>query len=75
MYFYSSPERSVGYGFLMRARVQDYHPTSPFHKLSEGVLGNPYPETYVKPGRLGCKSGFGTHRGGKSLSTACSGDG
>ncbi len=33
-------ERSVGYGFLMRARVANYYPTSPFHTVSPGTSVN-----------------------------------
>src|SRR5215218_8695249 len=33
---HSSSERSVGYVFLIRARVANYHLTTPFRTVSEG---------------------------------------
>ena len=35
MYFHSSSDRSVGYLFLMRARVAKYPPRTTFHTASE----------------------------------------
>jgi hypothetical protein len=35
IYFHSSSERSVGYVFLMRARVAKYPPKTTFHTASE----------------------------------------
>ena len=41
MYFHSSSERSVGQGFLMRARVPNpQQPTAPFHTVSLGNTVN-----------------------------------
>src|SRR5215217_4594452 len=36
MWFHSSSDRSVGYLFLMRARVAKYPPRTTFHTVSEG---------------------------------------
>ena len=36
MHSHSASERSVGYLFLMRARVANHYPTHPFRTVSEG---------------------------------------
>src|SRR5918998_5096724 len=38
MYFHSSSDRSVGYLFLMRARVAKYPLRTTFHTASEGLF-------------------------------------
>jgi hypothetical protein len=35
MYFHSASDRSVGYLFLMRARVAKHYPRTTFHTVSE----------------------------------------
>ena len=40
MYFHSASDRSVGYLFLIPAKVAKYRPRTPFHTVSPGTSVN-----------------------------------
>src|SRR5215217_6800714 len=70
MHFHSASERSVGYVFLMRARVANRYLTHPFQTVSEGV----FPETRLpvrncpkSPDRPGTEASKGLETGQKAL--------
>src|SRR5215212_925894 len=58
MQAHSASERSVGYLFLMRARVVNQYPTHPFRTVSEGVFSEVRGAAEAKITHLGHAPGF-----------------